>query len=130
MMRLLLIFILTLLPLSSYSADSALPSEHDTAPKAANAPLTVEQFPSDEAIIEQQWPYANPYHPTSATNFDPFAAPVAPRADMSGSVSSVYGHFGDPLFPGSIKNRDVTDHPFAMDSPANLYGRDQRVGGR
>ena len=56
------------------------------------------------------------------------AAPIAPQTDTSGSVNSIYGHFGDQLFPNSINNRGVTDHPFAMDSPANLYGRDQRMG--
>jgi hypothetical protein len=128
-MRYLLGLMLTLLPLSGYAADSVPPSAPGIDQKTTER--SIADTPSgDEFLVDQPWPYANPYHPTSATNFDPFAAPLGPRSDTSASLNSIYGHFGDQLFPDSIKNRGVTGHPFAMDSPANLFGRDQRVGGR
>lgn len=128
-MRYLFGLMLTLLPLSGYAAD-ALPPSTTGSDQNSSERVIVEQPAGDESPAEPSWPYANPYHPTSATNFDPFAAPLVPRADTSGSVDTVYGHFGDQLFPDSINTRGVTAHPFAMDSPANLYGRDQRTGGR
>lgn len=128
-MRYLFGLVLTLLPLSGHAADSIPPSITGTDQHTSERSFT-EQPSGDEHPVDQSWPYANPYHPMSATNFDPFAAPIAPQADTSGSVNNVYGHFGDQLFPNSINIRGVTSHPFAMDGSANLYGRDQRVGGR
>jgi hypothetical protein len=129
-MWLLLVLVLTLLPLSGYSASSTPLSQKNATPKPAADPPIAKQSSGDETPVERPWPSANPYHPTSATNFDPFAAPLVQRPDAPRPINSVYGHFGDPLFPDSIKSRDVTDHPFAMDSSTNLYGRDQRMGRR
>jgi hypothetical protein len=128
-MRYLLGLVLTLLPVSGHTGDSIPPSTTGTDQNTSERSFT-EQPSGDEHPVDQSWPYTNPYDPASATNFDPFAAPLAPRADTSGPVKNVYGHFGDQLFPNSINARGVTSHPFAMDSPANLYGRDQRMGGR
>ena len=128
-MQYLLILVLTLLPLNGHTADSMPSSTTGTDQNTTERSFT-SQPSGDEYPAEQSWPYANPYRPTSATNFDPFTAPLAPRADTPGSINTVYGHFGDQLFPNSINTRGITDHPFAMDSPANLYGRDQRMRGR
>jgi hypothetical protein len=128
-MRYLLGLMLTLLPVSGHAADLIPLSTNEIDQKAAERSI-VDQPSGDEHPVDQSWPYTNPYHPASATNFDPFATPLMPRSDTSGSAISGYGHFGDPLFPDSIIHRGVTAHPFAMDSPANLFGRDQRVGER
>lgn len=133
-MRYLLAVMLTLLPLSGHTADSMPLSENGNGQKATERAIT-ERPSGDEHVADQPWPYANPYDPTSATNFDEFAPPLSSMSDgtdrsrMSLSLSdsgrspAVYGHFGNPLFPDSINRRNETDHPYAMDSPTNHYGR-------
>ena len=140
-MRLLLTLVLILLPLSGHTADSMPPSENGPDQESPNSP-GVEKFSGDTALIDQAWPYANPYHPTSATNFDAFTSPPSSHSEGtdrsrlsqyltdSGPNQTVYGHFGSPFFSDSINSRGTTGHPFAMDSATNLYGRNWRSGGR
>ena len=141
-MRLLLVAVLTLLPLIAHTALAGDPLDGQTDPDAAADHGGAVQPHGDEGVVDQPWPYPNPYNPTSATNFDVFAAPLLQRPDVNdrsrlsmhlygpGPINSVYGHFGNPLFPDSVNSRGTTDHPFAMDSSTNLYGRNWRVGGR
>ncbi len=140
-MRLLLTLALMLLPLSGHAADS-VPLFENGPDQQSPTPPSVEKSSGDTVPVDQAWPYANPYHPGSATNFDAFTAPLlsssegADRSRLnqyltdSGPNQAVYGHFGSPFFPDSINSRGTTAHPFAMDSSTNLYGRNLRGGGR
>ena len=124
---------LTLLPLSGHAADALSLSPTETDQKTWHAPA--EPPSGDEGVIDQPGPYANPYHPSSATNFDAFTVPHVPSPNVndrsrlslylsdSAPPSSLYGHFDSPFFPDSINRRDATDHPYALDSPTNYYGR-------
>jgi hypothetical protein len=130
-----------LLPLSGHAADS-VPLFENGPDQQSPTPPSVEKFSGDTVPVDQAWPYANPYHPASATNFDEFTTPLLPTPEVtdrsrlslylsdSGPSQAVYGHFGNPFFPDSINSRGTTDHPFAMDSSTNLYGRTWRGGGR
>lgn len=133
-MRFLLGVMLTLLPFIGHAADSIVLTENGINQEPTERSIITKPS-GEEPLVDQPWPYANPYHPTSATNFDIFAAPVSPLSDGndrsrlsqylsdSGPTTSVYGHFGSPLFPDSINRRNETDHPFALDSPTNHFGR-------
>lgn len=140
-MRFLLAGILILLPFNAQGEMPSPPSseecDSELHPKHADS-LDVENAdaPADS------WPYQNPYSPISPTNFAAFTVPLVQRPEVndrsrlsmhlyhSGPINSVYGHFGNPFFPDSINSRGTTDHPFAMDSSTNLYGRNWQVGGR
>ena len=125
---------LTLLPLSGHTADSIPLSTIGNDQKTTERSIA-EKPSGDEPLVDQAWSYANPYHPTSATNFDEFAASLSPNSNGndrsrlslylsdSGPSPAVYGHFGSPLFPDSINRRNETDHPYALDSPTNHFGR-------
>lgn len=147
-MRVLLAGVLILLP---FYAQGQIPSasagEQGSRPSAApiDPSVTEQSTPIvPENTVEDQTlgPFTNPYGPASATNFDPFAAPLIPSPalndrnrlsapdDYRSPIGSIYGHFGNPLFPGSIANRGETAHPFAMDSSTNLYGRGGTSQGR
>lgn len=133
-MRYLLALVLTLLPLSGHAADSMPLSANGTDQKTTERLIT-DKPSGDEHFADQSWPYANPYQPTSATNFDAFIAPLSPLPDGndrsrlsrylsdSGPTPSVYGHFGSPFFSDSINRRNETSHPYVLDSPTNQYGR-------
>jgi len=133
-MRNLLGLVLTLLPLSGHAADSILLSENGADQKTAERSIA-ENPSEDEHLVEQPWPYANPYQPTSSTNFDEFAAPLVPLSDGndrsrlslylsdSGPSPAVYGHFGNQFFSDSVNRRNETGHPYALDSPTNHFGR-------
>jgi len=144
-MRVLLAGILMLLPFNAQGQTpsvpcdecEATPSAEPAPPHATEQPLVPED-PVDNHALE---PFKNPYAPTSATNFDPFAARLTPhpevndhsrqsgQQDNSGPIDAIYGHFGNPLFPDSIENRGETAHPYPMDSFTNLYGRNRPVQG-
>jgi hypothetical protein len=133
-MRYFLGLVLALLPFSGHTADLIPLSKIGIDQKTTERPIT-EKPSQDEHLVDQLWPYANPYHPTSATNFDVFTAPLVPSLDgndrsrlslyLSDSAPNpaVYGHFGNPLFPDSINRRNETGHPYALDGPTNHFGR-------
>lgn len=133
-MRYLFGLMLTLLPLIGHTADSIPLFTIGNDQEPIERSIT-EQPSGEEQLVEQSWPYANPYHPTSPTNFDEFATPLSLTSDGqdrsrlslylsdSGPSPAVYGHFGSPLFPDSINRRNETGHPYALDSPTNHFGR-------
>lgn len=141
-MRLLLVAVLALLPLTAHAAHTDNLSDDRPDRNAASDDADTPEAHGNEDVVDEAWPYSNPYSPTSATNFDPFAVPLSQRPEVNdrsrlskhlndpGPINSVYGHFGSPLFPDSINSRGVTDHPYAMDSSTNLYGRSWRIEGR
>lgn len=135
----------TLICISFTTQSQALatpPAEEKSSPcTESTASQTTEQsvapeHSATEHIIKQ---FPNPYSPASATNFDPFAVPLAPytethdhsrqnrQPDNSGPIDAVYGHFDNPLFPDSIANRGETAHPFPLDSSTNLFGRNRPI---
>ena len=131
-MRYLLCMVLALFPVSGRAADSMPLSANEVDQKTAERFIT--EKPSGDPV-DQSWPYANPYQPTSPTNFDVFISPLSPLPDGndrsrlslylsdSGPSPFVYGHFGSPFFSDSINRRNETSHPYALDSPTNQYGR-------
>lgn len=133
-MRYLFGLMLTLLPLNGYTADS-LPFSQDVIEQTTVERSNTEVPSGNEEVDDHSWPYSNPYHPASTTNFDRFVARISPLWDEndrsrmsryisdSGPPSSLYGHFGSPFFPDSISRRNETDHPYALDSPTNHFGR-------
>ena len=140
-MQYLLILVLTLLPLNGHTADS-IPLSANGINQATTERSITEKPSGGEPSADQLWLYANPYQPTSATNFDEFAAPLVPLSDGSdrsrlslylsdsGPSPAVYGHFGSPFFPDSITRRNETGHPYALDSSTNQFGRSWRMDKR
>ena len=132
-MRLMLVLVLTLFPFIGHTADSISLSPNGTEQKTD--PSIIEKPFGEESLIDQPGPYVNPYHPTSATNFEAFTVPLLPSPEVndrsrlsrylsdSGPSPAIYGHFGNPFFPPSINHRNATDHPYALDSPTNNFGR-------
>ncbi len=133
-MRYLFSLMLTLLPLNGHTAESIALSANEIDQTTSERSLT-EKPSGDESLADQPWSYTNPYHPRSATNYDAFAAPLSPLSDGSdrsrmslylsdsGPSPTIYGHFGSPFFPDAINRQNETDHPYALDSPTNHFGR-------
>jgi hypothetical protein len=141
-MRILLVILLSLIPLSAQAAYlgelSANPYNSDSTanPYGAGSP-----FKPDD-INNQLSPYGRPFSNQLATN--PFATDAPRLYDQQGhyrgklstnpydadSTSNPYGRYGSPFSQDSINNPYGAGSPYRPDSPTNPYGRGLRIEGR
>lgn len=143
-MKLLLASLLALIPLAVHAEYLGNRSTSEFDPNSIADPFSAEN-PDDPNSITNEFevgPYANPYSPSSATNFEAISAPrlYDPEGNDRGrlsvkpyereKVSNPYGRCGSPYSPDSFNNRFASRNPYSRGSPTNPYGRGLRIEGR
>ena len=143
-MKLLLAFLLALIPLAVHAEYLGNLSANEIDPNSIADPFNAEN-PDDPNSITNEFelgPYGNPYSPSSATNFEAVKAPRL--SDQEGNdrgrlsvkpydrewVSNPYGPYRSPYSPDSFNNRFSAENLYSPSNPTNSYGRGLRIDGR
>lgn len=111
-MRFLLVCILALLPLTAQAENIDNLSANELRPGSVIDPFGERSLDDLDSLLTEWPPYANPYGPSSATNFEAIPAlslynPARPSPNLYEPdwLSNPFGHYGDPYSPNQFNDR-------------------------